>query len=401
MKFSSRMNSLQDEALLNAFENIENKDMISFSAGFPSQETYPVEDIKKALADVMANNGYDALSYCSTSGYSDLRKIISKRLKEEFGLGYGIDEIIITNGSQQGLDMSAMLFLNRGDIVLCEMPTYMGTVNALKVYEAQLEPVPLDEDGIDLDILKEKIKRFRDRIKMIVVCPDNQNPTGITWSVKRRKDFVRVVSEENFPVIEDAAYSELTYVEKSLPPLASFDDKGQIVYLGTLSKVFCSGLRIAWMCAKKKLISKFLLLKNTMDLSSCTLAQYAAADYLITKNISTHINSVKAIYQHRRDTMLDAIKKEIPDEVQYYTPKGGLYIWLKLPCDMDAVELLKEAKKNGVSFIPGTSFYPDNRKSNELRLNFSNMDDVSTVKGIRILADTIRGSLIKRRKKYE
>lgn len=389
MRFSSRLDNLTDETLLDAFESIDNKEMISFSAGFPSQETYPVDDIKDSLLAVMENEGFDALSYCSTSGFPKLRAAITTRLENEFNLNYDIDEIIITNGSQQGLDMCSMLLLNKGDIVLCEMPTYMGTVNALKVHEAELEPIPLDDEGLDLEVLKDKLNRFGDRIKMIVVCPDNQNPTGITWSMSRRKEFVKVMSAYDIVIVEDAAYSELTYSKNNLMPLSSLDDGGQIVYLGTLSKVFCPGLRIAWLCAKKELISKFLLLKNTMDLSSCTLAQYVMAEYFDQKDISTHIDSVKEKYNQRLQVMLDAMEKDMPKEVKYTVPNGGLYIWLELDEDLDAVDLLDQAQNNGVTFMPGTSFYPDYRKSNKFRLNFSNMDEASIRKGIYILGKTI------------
>lgn len=385
MKFASRMECLQDKALLNAMELTETADMISFSAGFPSPETYPVEAIKESFIQVLDKEGKEALSYCSTSGYGKLREIIAKRMSDKFDLHYKIGEVVITSGSQQALDMSSMLFINKGDVVLFETPSYLGAVNALKAYEAELVALPTDREGLILDSLKEALDRYGDRVKLIYVIPDFQNPTGRSWSQERRSDFVKLISDYDVPVIEDAAYSELSFEDKLMRPLSWYDKKGQVVYVGTFSKTFCPGLRVAWICAREDLMEKYLILKNAADLSSSAIAQRQMANYLRNNDLDAHIKWITGLYQERRDHMMEVIARKFPKEAHYVVPQGGLFIWLELPENKDSRELLKRALAEKVTFIPGGSFYPSSVKNNELRLNFSNMSHDEIDKGMTIL----------------
>ncbi len=385
MKFASRMECLQDKALLNAMELTETEDMISFSAGFPSPETYPVEDIKESFIQVLDHEGREALSYCSTSGYGQLRELIATRMKDKFQLDYKQSEVVITSGSQQALDMSSMLFINKGDVVLFETPSYLGAVNALKAYEAELVALPTDREGLIIDSLKDALDQYGERVKLIYVIPDFQNPTGRSWSTERRKEFVTFISNYEIPVIEDAAYAELSFEDKLEKPLSYYDKKGQIVYVGTFSKTFCPGLRVAWLCAKESLMEKYLILKNAADLSSSAVAQRQMAYYLEHYDLDAHIKKIAALYKDRRNVMMEILEREFPKEVHYVVPKGGLFIWLELPEYKDSRELLKRALAEKVAFIPGGSFYPSGVKNSELRLNFSNMKNEEIVKGMTIL----------------
>lgn len=385
MKFASRMDYLQDKALLNAMELIETEDMISFSAGFPSPETYPVDDIKDSFVKVLEEEGKEALSYSSTSGYSKLREIIADRMQKKFKMNLSIDEVIITSGSQQALDMSGMLFINKGDVVLFETPSYLGAVNALKAYEAELVSVPTDRDGIEIESLREALDKYGDRVKLIYVIPDFQNPTGRSWSTKRRQEFIDFISDYDIPVLEDAAYSELSFEEHLEKPLSYFDVKGQVVYIGTFSKTFCPGLRVAWLCAHRGIIEKYLILKNAADLSSSAIAQRQMAYYLQHNDLDAHIEKISSLYKERRNQMMEVINREFPKEVSYVVPKGGLFIWLELPDNKDSRELLRRAMIEKVAFIPGGSFYPSAAKNNELRINFSNMSHEEIIKGMTIL----------------
>lgn len=385
MKYASRINCLEDKSLLNAFEMTETEDMISFSAGFPSGETYPLAHIQESFLAVLAEAGSDALSYCATSGYRQLREIIRDRMERKFRATYGVDEVIITSGSQQGLDMSAMLFVNKGDVVLFEMPSYLGAVNALRAHEATLVGVTTDREGIEIDALHSCLEQYGDRVKMVYVNPDYQNPTGRSWSQERRKAFIRLMRDYDIPIIEDGAYAELSFEHQCAKPLSYYDEKGQVVYIGTFSKTFCPGLRVAWLCARGELMEKYLLLKNASDLSSSTIAQRQMAYYLQRYSLDDHIEKITELYRHRRDLMAEGLKSHFPDDVHFALPEGGLFIWLELPEGKDARELLKLAMKEKVSFIPGTSFYPSGGKHNELRLNFSNMSDEDTMKGMEIL----------------
>jgi len=394
MEYSSRMDTLKEGSLLKAFQESERPDLISFSAGFPSTETYPIEALEESLQRVMQDHGREAMSYCSTSGLLQLRSIIQERIKNKFDLSYDRNEIIITNGSQQGLDMSAMLFLNPGDVVLFEAPTYLGAVSALKIYQADMVSIPTDGDGIDMQELSRQLKKYGSRVKMIYVSPDYQNPTGKSWTLDRRKQFMSFISGYKLPVLEDAAYSELSFEEEHQKPLAYYDSSGQIIYIGTFSKVFCPGLRIAWLCSRREMIDKYLLLKNTADLSSCTLAQYLMADYMKHNDIECHIKAISSLYKHRRDVMVAQLYQCLPAEVKFEVPKGGLYLWLELPENIDSETLLSMAFEKNVSFMEGAAFYPNRNKKNELRLNYSNMKDANTKKGIEILAQVIKQQLI-------
>lgn len=390
MRYADRVGWLEDRSLLNAFELVETDDMISFSAGFPSSETYPLDDIRRSMDRVIETHGEAALSYCSTSGYTGLREIMRRRMKDKFGLEYDLDELIITSGSQQGLDMSGMLFVNQGDVVLFESPSYLGAVNALRAYQADLISVPTDREGIELEALEATLKKWGDRVKMIYVNPDFQNPTGRSWSDRRRADFMDFMAGYDIPVLEDAAYGELGFSGNLQRPLSYYDKKGQAVYIGTFSKIFCPGLRVAWLCAPRGIMDRYLVLKNAADLSSSTIAQFQMADYLEHNDIDAHIKDICEVYRHRCDVMAEAIDREFPKEVTYVKPKGGLFIWAEMPEDKDAGELLMRAGREGVAFIPGASFYPSGIKNNEMRLNFSNMKDEDTRKGIKILGQLMR-----------
>ncbi len=389
MKYAKRLSHLEDKSLLNAFQLVENKNMISFSAGFPSSETYPIEPIRESMDRVLKTQGQEALSYCSTSGYMGLRTIMKDRMAKKFGLHYHVDEIIITSGSQQALDMSGMLFINEGDIVIFEAPSYLGAVNALRAYEAELVSVPTDREGMIISELQRVLSQYGERVRMVYVNPDFQNPTGRSWSEQRRKDFMNVMKDYDVPVLEDAAYSEICFEGELSKPLAAFDQRGQVIYTGTFSKIFCPGLRVAWLCARREIMEKYLVLKNAADLSSSTIAQLQMADYMSHNNIDEHIQMISNLYRRRRDAMAKAIDTFFPKEAHFEMPKGGLFIWIELPKDKDATELLRRAGKQNVSFITGAAFYPSAKQNNEFRLNFSNMSEEDTQKGIAILGKLI------------
>ncbi len=238
MKYANRLAYLEDRSLLDAFELKETDEMISFSAGFPSAEAYPIDAIKESFQRVMETRGREAMSYGSTSGFPELRRIMQQRMKDKFSLDYALDEISITSGSQQGLDMSGMLFVDEGDVVLFEAPSYLGAVNALRAYQAELISVPTDREGMEIESLKKVLDEYGDRVKIIYVNPDFQNPTGRSWSDKRREDFMNFMADYDIPVLEDAAYGELSFDGKLQKPLAYYDQRGQVVYIGTFSKIF-------------------------------------------------------------------------------------------------------------------------------------------------------------------
>ena len=387
MRFANRMGKLEDKELLSLMQLSESPEIISFSGGFPSPETYPIDEIKESFVKVLEEDGKEALSYSSASGYAPLREAIAARMNRNYGLTIDKDELIITGGSQQALDMSGMLFIDKDDVILFETPSYLGALNALKAYEAELVSVPTDKDGIEIHALKDAIEKYGDRIKLIYVIPDYQNPTSRSWSTQRRKDFMEVVSGHDLAVLEDAAYAELSFANHLNPPLISYDKKGQIVYCGTFSKTFCPGLRVAWMYAKKDILEKFLVLKTSVDLSGSSIAQRQMVYYMDHCDYDGHIKMIKNLYKSRRDLMMKIVDETFPKEVKYEVPTGGLFLWVCLPEGKDSRELLTLALKENVAFVPGASFYPHNAKANEMRINFSNMSEDKIIKGITILGD--------------
>ena len=385
MRFANRIAVLEDKELLGLMQLAERPDIISFSGGFPSPETYPIDEIKDSFVKVLEEAGKEALSYSSASGYAPLREAIANRMNKNYGLRIDKSEMIITSGSQQALDMSGMLFIDKGDVILFETPSYLGALNALKAYEAELVSVPTDKDGIEIGALKEAIDKYGDRIKLIYVIPDYQNPTSRSWSSQRRKEFVEFISNYDIAVLEDAAYAELSFSDHLNEPLITYDKRGQIVYCGTFSKTFCPGLRVAWIYATKDILDKFLVLKTSVDLSSSAIAQRQMVYYMDHYDYDGHIKKITSLYRSRRDLMMKLAKEHFPKEVTYDYPTGGLFLWASLPEGKDSRELLALALEENVAFVPGASFYPKNAKINEMRINFSNMSEEKMIKGIAIL----------------
>ena len=395
MRYANRMKLMEDKELLSLMELAEAKNVISFSGGFPSPDTYPIEAIKESFFRVLDQDAKGALSYSSTSGYLPLRHQIAERMTKKMGIPAKAEEIIITSGSQQALDMTGMLLIDKDDVILFETPSYLGALNALKAYEAELVAVPTDDDGIRIDALQEALDRYGNRIKLIYVIPDFQNPTSRCWSLERRKAFMELMDGYDIPILEDAAYSELSFRDEMERPLATFDKKGHIIYCGTFSKTFCPGLRVAWIWADPAIIQQFLVLKSGVDLSSTAITQRQMSDYLDHYDLDAHIKEITKMYQARRDLMMEVIEREFPVGVTYNKPMGGLFLWLALPEGNDSRELLKLALKEKVSFVPGGSFYPGNAKENEMRINFSNMTEEEIVEGMTRLGRIAKSFLAK------
>lgn len=245
----------------------------------------------------------------------------------------------------------------------------------------------MDDDGLNLEELKKVLDSYGDKVKVIYVNPDHQNPTGRSWSKERREDFIELVEGYDVAVLEDGAYGEISYTGNTEKPLMFYDKKGQVVYLGTFSKILCPGLRIGWICASKELIEKYLMLKSSVDLSGATILQMVVSHYLDTKDIDKHISDIVDLYKRRRDVMLDMLNKYFPADVEYNVPRGGLFIWVTLPDGKSAGELLRRAVKRKVIFMPGEAFFPDREDERSFRLNFTNMSDANIAAGMEILGE--------------
>lgn len=388
LKYAERISNLKASEIRELLKLSEQPEIISFAGGFPAPELFPKEKIAEITNDVITNEGEMALQYTTTEGFRPLREIIVKERMEPLGVKCDISNIMLTNGSQQGLEFSAKLFINEGDIILCESPSYLGAINAFKAYSPKFIEIPMDENGMIIDELKKVLDKYSN-VKMIYTIPDFQNPTGITMSMERRKQLVEIATEYEIPIIEDSPYGELRYDKKRLPAIKSFDKKGIVITLGTFSKTFCPGFRIGWITASPEIIKKYVLIKQGADLQCNTLSQVICARFMEKYSLDEHIKSIISVYKNRRDLMIDSMKKYFPKEVKFTIPEGGLFTWVELRSDLDSAKIMEDALKEKVAYVPGASFFPNGGKNNFFRLNYSNMPDERIIEGIERLGKVL------------
>lgn len=388
VKFAKRIDNMKGSEIREAIKLTLKPGMISFAGGLPAPEMFPVAEMKDAANHVLEEAGAVAMQYATTEGYDPLREKIAVRMKEKYDIHTVPEQILITNGSQQGLDFSGKLFLDEGDVVLFESPSYMGAFNAFKAYQPRFMEVPTDEEGMIPDAL-EKILQTTERVKMIYVIPDFQNPTGRTWSLERRKAFMEIINRYNIPVIEDNPYGELRYEGEAVPSLKSMDEKGLVIFLGSFSKILAPGYRIGWICAAPEILQKYIFIKQGADLQPSTVSQMEISRFMELYDLDAHVERIRKLYGSRRKLMLDTMKETFPAQVKYTNPKGGLFTWVELPENMDAREVLMKCVEKNVAYIPGGAFYPEGEKENTFRLNFSNMPEDKIVEGIRRIGEVL------------
>ncbi|MFZ5968264.1 MAG: PLP-dependent aminotransferase family protein [Bacillota bacterium] len=391
IKFAKRMDGIKASEIRELLKLTTRPEIISFAGGLPAPELFPVEEMKKITLKVLEEGGEQALQYSTTEGYTPLREKIAKRM-EICGIQAAADDILITSGSQQGLDFSGKIFLNPDDVVVCESPSYLGAINAFKAYECKFVEVPTDDKGMIMEEL-EKVLANTPNIKMIYVIPDFQNPTGRTWTVDRRKRLLELATQYDLPIIEDNPYGELRFEGEIPPSIKSFDTDGRVIFLGTFSKTFCPGLRLGWVCASPEILNKYILVKQGADLQSSTISQRELSTFLDTFNLDEHVAKIKDVYRHRRNLMLSTMKEYFPPEVKYTYPEGGLFTWVVLPEYINTRELMVKALEKNVAFVPGGSFFPNGGNENTFRLNYSNMPEEKIVEGIKRLGEVINGEI--------
>jgi len=379
------MQHLQASEIREILKVTERPEIISFAGGLPAPELFPVEEILRVNRIVLEEEGPKALQYTTTEGYAPLRKWIATRMNTMLGTSFDFENILLTHGSQQALDLSGKVFLDEGDVVLCESPTYLAAISAFKAYGCEFVEVPTDNDGMIPDEL-ERILASTARVKIIYVIPDFQNPTGRTWSLDRRKRLVEAAIKHQVVVIEDNPYCELRFEGEALPSVKSFDQTGCAFCLGTFSKTFCPGYRIGWVAGDKTAIEKYVLVKQGADLQCNTIAQMEIAKYLELYDIDEHISKIREVYRRRRDLTVKTMAEEFPTGVTFTRPQGGLFAWVELPMNVNARDVLIKSLEKNVAFVPGGSFFPNGGKENTFRINFSNMPEDRIVEGLNILA---------------
>lgn len=388
INFSKRANGLQASEIRELLKLTEMPEVISFAGGLPAPELFPVDEMKTVIQKVLEKDGQAALQYSTTEGFKPLRDIIAKQRMVREGVNVTGDDIIMTSGSQQGIEFSAKLFVNEGDTIICESPSYLGAINAFKAYQPNFTEIEMDEHGIIIEKLEEELKKNK-RVKMIYTIPDFQNPTGITMSDDRRKRIAELAKEYKVPVIEDNPYGELIFEGTTHPSIKSFDKDGWVIYLGTFSKTFCPGLRLGWICASPEILEKYVIIKQGVDLQCSTLDQRAAALFMQTYDLNEHVEEIKKVYGNRRKLMLESMDKFFPKEVKHTNPYGGLFTWVDLKESLDSAEILQEALKENVAYVPGGPFFPNGGHKNNFRLNYSCMPEDKIVEGIKRLGKVL------------
>lgn len=392
VNFADRMNRMKVSDIRELLKLTQQPEIISFAGGLPAPELFPVDDIKAATDAVLEENGRVALQYGQTEGWLPLRQHIADRLAAKNAIVTDPENIILTAGSQQGLDYIGKLFLNPGDVVVMESPSYLGAINAFNAYEPNFVEVPTDDGGMIMEEL-DRILTETENVKLIYVIPDFQNPSGRTWSLERRKKFMEIIKKHGIPAIEDNPYGDLRFKGEYQPALKSMDDEGLIIYMGTFSKILAPGYRVAWICANDEIVGKVNLIAQAAALQTSTISALVISKYLDMFDVDEHVEKIREVYKHRCELMINTMRECFPPEASFTDPDGGLFTWVVLPETINTRELASKALEKKVAFVPGSGFFPNGGNNCCMRLNYSCMPDDKIVEGIHRLADVIKDAL--------
>ena len=399
-RYAHRIQRMESSVIRELLKLTEQPDIISFAGGLPAPDVFPVEQFREACNYVLDNFGPQALQYSTTEGYIPLREMIARHTAR-YNIEITADNILITSGSQQALDFIGRLFLNRGDYIVVESPTYVGALQAWNAYGAQYIPVRADENGMIVDELEAAL---RIGPKFIYILPNFQNPSGSTLSLERRQKLVELADRYGVPIVEDDPYGQLRYEGEHIPSIVSLDSEyrglnggghysGNVIYISTFSKLLAPGLRLAWVIAPPEVIRKLVMTKQAADLHTSSFNQYVAYEVAKGGFLDEHVKLIRAVYKERRDVMFEMMEEMFPQGVTWSKPKGGMFLWGVLPEGTDATELLKRAVERKVAFVPGAAFHPRGGGANTMRINFSYSSPETIREGVRRLAATLKESI--------
>jgi DNA-binding transcriptional MocR family regulator len=388
-RFAHRMDGMKASEIRELLKITQRPEVISFGGGLPAPELFPIEELKSVMADVLDRHGALALQYSTTEGHPGLRAAIASRMNATLGTRVKASDILITSGSQQGLDLTGKILLDEGDEVLCESPTYLGAISAFTAYRPRFVEVATDDEGMIPADLERRLAACT-RAKLVYVVPNFQNPSGRTWTLERRLALLEAAERHGVVIVEDDPYGQLVYEGVTPPALTSLTRGCPVVYLGTFSKIFCPGMRIGWLAAPRAIYERYALVKQGADLHTSSLGQWQLLGYLERFDIEAGIARMRDVYRRRRDAMLNALAAEFPPGVSWTRPRGGLFLWVTLPPGVDARQALKRALERDVAFVPGGSFFPNGGHENTMRLNFSNMPEARIAEGIARLGAVLR-----------
>ncbi len=395
-RYAHRTKQMGSSVIRELLKLTEQPDIISFAGGLPAPEVFPVKEFREASNYVLDHFGAQALQYSTTEGYAPLREMIARHTMR-YSVEVSPDNILITSGSQQALDFIGRLFINRGDYVVVESPTYLGALQAWNAYGAQYIPVRTDENGMIVDELEAAL---RIGPKFIYVLPNFQNPSGATLSLQRRKQLIEMADKYGVPLIEDDPYGQLRYEGEHIPSLVTLDAQyrgknggsysGNVIYLSTFSKLLAPGLRLAWVVAPEQVIRKLVMSKQAADLHTASFNQYVAFEVGKGGFLDEHVKLIRSVYKERRDVMLEMMEEMFPAGVTWTHPQGGMFLWGVMPENLDAAEVLKVAIQRKVAFVPGASFHACGGGLNTMRLNFSYSSPDTIREGITRLGTTLK-----------
>lgn len=382
-QFAARMDAMKPSSIREMLKLTERPDVISFAGGLPAPELFPVEEISVAAARVFADCGAQTFQYGITEGVMALREWIVAEMASR-AVTCTTDELLVTTGSQQALDLLGKIFLDPGDVILTETPTYLAAIQAFQCFQAKFQPVATDDQGIIPEAVDEL--SAKGKVRFLYVIPNFQNPSGRTLSVERRKQLVEIAQRRNLIIVEDDPYCRLRYCGEHLPPIKSFDEDGRVIYLSTLSKTVAPGFRTGWVVAGKAVRDKLVIAKQAADLHTSSFDQLVLARYLRDFDNRKHVAKICAAYGERYAVMDAALRQHLPSDYRWTQPEGGMFLWVTGPQSLDSFALLKPALEQGVAFVPGADFFPGGGGRNNMRLNFSNAQPDAIRTGIERLA---------------
>lgn len=382
---SDMIKSTPSSFIRNIFKTASNPEIISFAGGLPNPVSFPLEELKISSNRIIEKYKSTVFQYSTTPGLEGLREFIADRYNKKFNLDLTYENVLITTGSQQALDLISKVFLNENDGVILERPTFLGAIQVFSQYRPKFHTVELKNDGLNIEELKEASKKEN---KFIYVIPDFQNPTGLAYSDENRKNTVEVLKDKEIVFIEDDPYGELRFEDEHLPYMALQLKYG--VVLGSFSKIITPGMRTGFIISKnKELLDKIVVAKQASDLHTNIFGQYLIWDYLMNNDLDVHISKIKALYKTQSQTMIEAMEKYFPKSVNFTRPKGGMFLWVTLPENINALEIFPKALDKKVAFVPGDPFFADNIKKNTFRLNYTNADSATINEGIKRLGELL------------
>lgn len=403
-RYAQRVQRIQGSAIRELLKVTELPGVISLAGGLPASEIFPIEHISAVTQRILEKQGQQALQYGSTEGYTPLRELLAHQLNQQ-GFNVSRENILITSGSQQGLDLLGKVLLNPGDRLLVESPTYMGALQAFNSYGPEYVAVRSDEEGIVIGELEPALQQ---NPKCMYVLPTFQNPSGVSFTLERRDQLIELAGRYGVPIIEDDPYSQLRFEGEPQPSLLALENarqqqgeqrdqpyEGNVVMLNTFSKVLTPGLRVAWVVGPAQVVRKLVLAKQGADLHTATFNQMIAYELTSSGFLEEHVPLIRKLYHERRDAMLAALEEYFPDNVSWTHPQGGLFLWVTLPEGVDTTQLLKDALEYRIAFVPGASFHANGGGSNTMRLSFSNVNSEQIEEGIRRLGKLLRTRMLR------